>query len=671
MKRKMFKTVLYSCTVLVFFAPLVLLTSKFIFPFIVPKVIFLRTAILLLFGWYVFLILSKKEACLPKKTPLLYTVLFFFCCLGISTFLGIDWYKSFWDNHERMLGFFTLVHYGVFFLVLSSVFKTAAEWKILFRWFLGAGSVVMLLGFWQYFVDTHFLLNGGSARVSATLGNAIYYSGYGLFLFFAGLMLVVQEKHVYWKTYAALGSVLGFVGIFLGGTRGTILGLAAGLVCLLVLYVWKNRVDKNMRIASIALGIVLCGTLVGCIVFKDSKFIRSIPGVGRLVNISIDKPGANNRIMAWGVAVEAWKERPIFGWGPNNFVYAFNQYYRPEFLNHGYGETWFDNAHSMIFNTLATLGAVGLLSYCALFLVAFWLLYRLVQKNPERFWVYGVLGCFFVAHFVHNAFAFENPTSYIYFFFLLAFLQVEYVGTFLERGSDQEEGHINHSSIITTVIIVGVVLCVYTTNTLPARANMATLKALRELGMNNRIEFAEKALRIPSPHIDDIRTDIARIALQKLRQPIHKENIGIAREILNFTSSEMEKSIVLHPKDVRLLITKFQLLNMSAAVNNDVAYFVQAEAVLQDAITYSPKRQQLYFMLAELYLKTNKSDKAVTLLEKVVEDGPTVRESWWKLITLYKILGKKEEMLNAVERAKINEIQFLEDQVNQIQEMIK
>ena len=248
-QHKTIKWLVSLFVIALFFTPLFVLPKSFIFPFVVPKVLALRSIILILFGIFVVGYITKQKVYTIQKTPLLKIIIVFFCCLGISTFLGIDWYKSFWDNHERMLGFFTLVHYGVFFLVLSSVFKTAAEWKILFRWFLGAGSVVMLLGFWQYFVDTHFLLNDGNIRVSATLGNAIYYSGYGLFLCFAGLILFVQEKHVYWKIYAALGGVLGFVGIFLGGTRGAILGLAAGLVCLLVLYAWKNRTDKNIRIA--------------------------------------------------------------------------------------------------------------------------------------------------------------------------------------------------------------------------------------------------------------------------------------------------------------------------------------------------------------------------------------------------------------------------------------
>jgi hypothetical protein len=83
-----------------------------------------------------------------------------------------------------MLGLFTTSHYVIYYFIITSVVSTWDDWKLLLRSFLFAGSIVMFIGLLQRYFNPNLLLNRGSDRVSASLGNAIYFSGYGLFLFF-------------------------------------------------------------------------------------------------------------------------------------------------------------------------------------------------------------------------------------------------------------------------------------------------------------------------------------------------------------------------------------------------------------------------------------------------------------------------------------------------------
>src|SRR5690606_23008886 len=94
--------------------------------------------------------------------------------------------------------------------------------------------------------------------------------------------------------------------------------------------------------------VALFAIFVVLFINRKTDFVANIPAVGRLLNTDVSS--TNTRVMAWGVAFEAWQEKPVFGWGPNNFYYAFNKYYKPQFLEYGFGETWFDNAHSVIMN---------------------------------------------------------------------------------------------------------------------------------------------------------------------------------------------------------------------------------------------------------------------------------------------------------------------------------
>jgi len=362
-----------------FFVPLLVLPNSYIFPFIVPKIIYFRSLVLVMLGLYLILLFSNFKKYRPKFSWVNIAVLGFYLSFAISTFVGVDWYKSFWDNHERMLGLFTITHYIVYYFIVTSVVRTWDDWKWLLRTFLLAGSIVMFIGVLQRYADPELLLNKGNTRVSSTLGNAIYFSDYGLFLFFIGSFLAVKEQLLEkkigffamesgWFWYEILLALLGLGGVFLGGTRGALVALLVGIFILGLIYFFSLKEQKRLKQIVLLSILVLFSFFSILFVKRNTAFVANIPAVGRLFSTQVSQ--TDTRVMAWGVALDAWQEKPIFGWGPNNYYYAFNKYYRPEFLEHGFSETWFDNAHSVIMNTFAVQGIVGLLFYLNIFVVA-------------------------------------------------------------------------------------------------------------------------------------------------------------------------------------------------------------------------------------------------------------------------------------------------------------
>src|SRR3990167_3232616 len=352
---------------LTFFVPLAFFPTNFIFPFIVPKIVIFRSLTLVLLALYIILLASDWKKYIIRNSPLNIVIFLFLISFGISTFVGLDWYRSFWDNHERMLGFFTVAHYVLYYLMVTSVVRNWDDWQWLLRTFLLAGGIVMGIALIQQF-DQEFLLNRSGNRSAATLGNPIYVGGYGLFLAFLGWILAIhgEEKRA-WRVAAGIMGALGVVGIFLSGTRGAFLGFCAGVAVLALLYLITLKGHKTARRViglTMAAGILLLSL---AFVFRKAVFVHNFPVIGSLVNISLTSGTASTRLMAWEIALEGWRERPVFGWGPGNYYYVFNQFYRPEFLEHGWNETWFDNAHNIIFNTLSERGLVGLLFYLGLF----------------------------------------------------------------------------------------------------------------------------------------------------------------------------------------------------------------------------------------------------------------------------------------------------------------
>lgn len=640
---------------LAFLVPLLVFPQDYIFPFIVPKILFFRIIVLLMvFGYGLLLAIDRKQYA-PRKTPLLFAVGAFLLSWLLSTMFGVDAYQSLWNNHERMLGLFTLLHFGVYFMILSSVIRSRGDWCFLERVALLVATLVMLLALRQK-IDPEWFLNKGSDRVSATLGNPIYLSGYGLFTLALGVWMYVDafKTNTKYKFLYLIAAFLGFLGIFMGGTRGTLLGLFAGLTVAVALILWKYRSVARVRQVTGGALIAGCALLGVLFFFRQTEFVRTIPSIGPLLNTQLSEGTASTRLMAWGVAIDAWKVKPIFGWGPNNYYYAFNEFYRPEFLRFGYGETWFDNAHNVIMNTLATQGVLGVIAYLSLFSAALFTVYKGVKDNRITFPLAVAFTAFIVGHFVHNLFVFENPTSYLYFFFFLS-LVVGLVYNVPESSGKVGEGQRNSFPWAVCVVLGCVVLLfIYSTDINPKRANQAALHAIQALYSSPTTALAsyKHALSIPTPHVDDIRNDVGRVIGEIVPQLIQANQKDLAKDMLSTAYSELEKNIVLHPRDVRARIQLATMAQLYAQYFNDQAYVVKAETLLKEAIPYSPRRQQLAFALAPIEASLGRFAEAESLLQGAVEQDPKIPEAWIRLLWLYEATDQKDALQKTFTLAK-------------------
>lgn len=593
----------------------------------------------------------------------------YFLGMAISTFTGVDWYRSLWDGHERMLGLFTMGHYVLYYLILTHTIQKSGQWKRLAHVFWGISVIVILAGLWQRFIDPEAILNRGAERVSSTLGNPIYLSALGLFVVFLSLHLLVQiPKRTYltlWRSIYGFGIVIGIAGIFIGGTRGTFLGLLAGIALAIVLYFFLLK-DSSLKKIRTYLGVLILSGIIlvsGLFIFRTTPVVKQIPMVGSLLSIDISKGTASTRLMAWDIAVESWKEKPLFGWGVNNYYYAFNEYYRPAFLEHGWGETWFDNAHSMVFNTLNTKGIYGLLFYLGLFAGAGYQSFLLYKKEDINIHTYVIISGFLVAHFVHNIFVFENPTSYIYFFFILAFLNHK----FALNKKDMEEKKMQTKKVSTPQVLsvlVVIVFVIFVTNVNPARANNHTLKTIRTIYSNphESVQMFEDVDNLyPSPHIDDIRNDYAQNVTRAMPQFLSQGYGEEVKILLEASQKGLEKNMKLHPLDIRIYLSQSAILQALASVDQNITFLIQKEQSLKKALSYSPQRQQIIYELATVQMVLKNHDAAVDLLQKVVDDNKNIAESWVRLAAAYNDMGEKRKAQEILSEATDHGIIFGED----------
>lgn len=643
--KKILENITKVLVYLSFFVPLVVVPSSFIFPFIVPKILLFRSLTTLMLGCYILLLFINWQEYKIKFTPMNLVLGFFVLSFAISTFVGVDPYHSFWDNHERMLGLFTILHYFIFYLFCSSIFKNWSEWKNALKIFLFAGSIVMILGMVQK-VDPTFLMNQSGDRVASTLGNSIYVGGYALFLFFASFLLLTKEESYFWKIVWCAAGMVSFTGMIFSGTRGSLLGFLVGIFVVLPCYsiTLKSRPQvRRFSLAILAIGVVALGILF---LNRQNTAVFNIPVLGRLLNSSLSMGTGSTRLIAWNIAVDGWKERPIFGWGPNNFFYAFNKYYNPKSLEFGYSETWFDNAHNIILNTLTVQGSFGLLCYLSIFVIAILVLWRNEELKKKNLHLVVVGSAFLLAHLVQNFTVFENPTSYLYFIFWLAMIncltQKSTVAQ-TERDARSRDEIIKLPFLISTGVLVAILIFLF--NIQPARANMKTFAAMNMLYSDpiRGVVAIKDALGFNSPHIDDIRSDLARAGMQILNGSSERLGKESSDELASLIYENLKNNLILHPMDIRTHIMLAQLGQMIYMSKKDPQYLLKAERNLDDALILSPRRQQISYMLSLFKVQLGKTDEGIKLLEQNISDDPRVGESYWRLAYVYFSVNQKDK----------------------------
>ena len=166
---------------LVVLTPLIVTTSTF-FPFIVGKAVFARTFIEIAFGLWLVLAFAYPRY-RPRRSWLVLGFGVYLIVAILASIAGVSLQRSLWSTYERMQGVFDLAHWFVLVLVVTSVYRTAADWRMLLNFNLGVSVVMALLGVAQRFDAWTLPFYGfleNDIRIDITLGNPTFVGAYML-----------------------------------------------------------------------------------------------------------------------------------------------------------------------------------------------------------------------------------------------------------------------------------------------------------------------------------------------------------------------------------------------------------------------------------------------------------------------------------------------------------
>ncbi len=615
-EQKIINTIKYLIYALIIVVPLVYFPTMMM-PFQLSKtIVFQILAEIIFVLWLGLAIFNNKYR--VRISPLIIFLSVFMAIMSISVIFGPDWRMSLWSDESRSLGLVALWHFFILFLAISSL-KEKINWNIIWTLSFLTAAVVSLIGISQKFFIfpkganpwLYILYPGIPERVGSTFSNPAFMAGYLLFNFFIGLWLfglLAQNKNLKIKSLIGLGIILITIAIFLSQTLGVLLGLAIGILIFIFWLIFQSHSKVLYKTSLATLGILII--LSGIFLFtRENSFWQKIPGLKRIADFSLQRESISGRLITWRLSLNAFKEKPIFGWGLENFRIPFDKYYNPQLLNKNMFGTYWDKPHNVILEYLVTTGIVGLLAYLGIFVSVFYTLLK-KQLNYKIFFLSAI-----IAYFIQNFFVFDTIGTYLMFFLILAFIDSYSTDKLLNFSSNSTT-----DNLITQKIIAGVLLL---TALIPIYYNFQTFKGanyeywgvnyfLNRLPESSLLSF-NKALMTSTPYIDDVRKNFANTVKQAHQQGINYPDL---EDLQSKLIDHLRLTIQRHPKGFLNYLALAEFENIFYKFNQD--YLRESEELAIKVLELSPKRQQAFYVLGKARLLKGDTLGAYKAFEEAV-----------------------------------------------------
>jgi len=643
MSQKIYLMILKSGVALSFIS--ILLTwRKFYFPYISTKQIYFNILLEILFVFWAALII-KYPSWRPKKNLVSFGLLAFFASLLLSSFFSVDFNLSFWGDVERMLGFFSLLHFLILYFIVITVMRSWSDWRYLFLAFVAVGVIVSVHGIAQRLgIITSPL---GSNRIIATIGNAAYVGAYAIFNLFFVFILFFKTKNRFWQIALGIAGFLILLALVFSGTRGAYLGFAASLVVMFFLSAVLAQ-SKKIKIGSgIALAVII---LAGAILFlnADKNFVVNNSFLRRITQINFADATMQTRFISWRAAGQDFKNHPIFGTGLGNYAIIFDKYFTPDFYNFTRSETYFDQAHNNLIDIASTSGLLGLITYLSIFIaVIFYLIRGLRNKNisqPDFIVIIGLI----TAYFIQNLVVFDSLATYIPLMLILGY--VYWLSRAGKDGGEEEVDKVFDNKEIYSLFALGffMLIIIYQFNIKPAKMLIGTIDgqaAFAKGDINGGVEAYKKALSYNTVLDRDSRSSFLRyVSSMSLNNPDKEKT----REILDYAVSLGQANVKYNPADSLMELQLAQALDAASRLNTDheqkfYFYSDQALAAVDKAIESSPGRIPVYYVKAQIYLTRGEVEKAIETLKYAVSLNEKYYDSACQLAKVYILLEREGE----------------------------
>lgn len=602
------------------------------FPFGTPKTLFFMGGMCVLTGLMCWGIWNVKQV--EFRITWLHGVLgLFLAWLTVAGFLGADPQASFFGGFTQPNSLFLIYLCALYAGIVAFVVRrdSGVFIKAVLVSFLTSIGVALF----SYGGNSIIPLSGGGS----TIGNSSYAGAYLLVNVCFGIGLVLWYTKVWQKILVCLG-VLSIVlspiffnikllkgslslsqalqdpFLFFGYANGAILGL--GIAILFIVFLLMSRSSKlSLRIG----GGILCILVVMSIVIAGASLVRS----GSTLNQQYVETKTENRFVFWDSANSGYVDRPIAGWGTNNYSVIYQKYFTSDMYRADHvRELWVNQPHNVFLEYLSTAGIVGLLLYSGLVGYVCIVFYNLSARLERDMKIFGIVSvAALVGFLVQNLFSFDSVTTYLMFFTLVG------VALGLIKGGKvyrfQKESHAR----LLSGLGIGIVGCVFIALVvLPWRESLAWGRLVSR-GDATVPESSFVSLSVVGDVNDTaFAADRFYAVFQREYLTGTPEEKRYLVDMAEFFTQTLSQQMEGNSEVFRGYFVQGKLLNLLGLIKDDDTIRQEAKESLLAARKLNPENPEVYFALAQHALAEGDTQSVITYLRQGIALAPEYREGY-------------------------------------------
>jgi O-antigen ligase len=594
----MTKKLVNYLTIILFLIPfsLLIVDNDVLFPFITTKAIFFRILVTIGLVFALWLYLLNPNT-FPKKNYLFLAICLFFIANIVSTIFSVNPFRSFWGNAERMEGLWSLFFYLSYFFLLLTLFQFNPQAKkIIFYSILIVTTLISIIELRQAFILKE-------ERPSATLGNPTYIGFLNLLTIFLILYFYFEEKTFEKYFYVPL-IALNFLSLIASQTRGSILGLLVGIFVFVFFYLLLSKIETKKKILALGLFFIF---LVSFFFFLKTDIALQIPGIKRLSETLQNPVSVFPRFYAWKIFLHGFKEKPIFGWGPETMPIAFFSNFDPRIFN--YEQAIFDRPHNKFIEILVSTGVFGFISWLLIFLAFIYYVF----KTNINFYQKSALLAFLFSYLAQNFSLFDMQASYILFFYGLSLITQKI--EFKENKERFIRPYLILISGLSLIMIIIHIQHLYVVRKI--------ISYLRESNPKIAGEGFHRLSEIAGPFL----SEEAHMVMSYFRSNVNK--IKDVQTFYNFYDV-VKKAYEKDSKDYKTinayLSFKTMLIDVQRQIGQDPGKEIQeVQKIYENLISIYPNLPEIYVNYAKFLYENGQKEKARKVLtqgEKIAKNYP-------------------------------------------------
>ncbi|MBI2577774.1 MAG: O-antigen ligase family protein [Candidatus Wildermuthbacteria bacterium] len=407
--------------------------------------------------------------------------------------------------------------------------------------------------------------------------------------------------------------------------------------------------------------------------FLNKRPELQIAAQGIFSRFSFQLAKEDPRISAWRVSLQALKERPLLGYGPENFSIGFNKFFDPSLPNFETQDlssptNWWDRAHNIFLDIAIASGVPALLAFLSFFGALFIFLQKIKKSSPILALSAHTMQTTLLAYFMANLFSFDTFSTYLLLslatsyslFIIFEYKKLSAPQTMLPKSLIPSFWLFiqNKQIIIMLAIVFGSAFFVWKGAIKPILTTNQINLAYHEVTINRcdraLIRMASLA-KTPKNFLSAYTGMKYAEMLKKCGEKNPKERVALAQRGIEIT----REVATLRPTHITnwLFLTGFANLVLEAGQTGKIpqtsidATLKEAYGSLETARILSPKQQKTYVEWVKTDILSQNYSRAKAHAEECVAINQATGACWWfkGLAEIY--LGRTEQGLTDIETA--------------------